>query len=81
MTRLLDSAIRRLSRDELADLCEQLIDRLDAMDPDPDFEDDGDEQDGNWAEDDFAQLRLIMGAGCPLSDPPEDDRRYLAKMH
>lgn len=35
---LLSQATRHLTRDELADLCEQLIDRMDAMDPDPDLE-------------------------------------------
>lgn len=70
---LLESAIRRLSRDALAGLCEQLIDRLDAMDPDPDLEANGDELDGNNAEDDFGDHGCNVGpyaaAGCPIADP------------
>lgn len=71
---LLESAIRRLSRDALADLCEQLIDRLDTMDPDPDFETDGDELDGTGAEDDFWSRNdgALIYPGCPISDPGED---------
>lgn len=70
---LLESAIRDLSRAELADLCEQLIDRLDYMDGDPDLEANGDEQDGSaGAEDDYGTTcnSGIYGyAGCPISDP------------
>lgn len=72
---LLESAIRRLSRDALADLCEQLIDRLDAMDPDPDLEPNGDELDGNGEEDGFGPVSCNIGrfaaAGCPIADPDE----------
>ena len=63
---LLESAIRRLSRSDLAALCEQLIDRLDAIDGDSDLE----EID---AEDSFLlspQARgYAIGAGCSVSDP------------
>ena len=65
---LLESAIRRLPRDALADLCQQLIDRMDAMDPDPDFE----EVD---AEDGFSfsgRAQAQTGPGCAVSDPNED---------
>lgn len=70
---LLESAIRRLSRDALADLCEQLIDRLDQIDGDSDFEE-------TDAEDSFAlpprARRRARGAGCIISDPDEavDDK-------
>jgi hypothetical protein len=37
---LLAQAIPMLTRNELASLTERLIDRLDAIDPDPDSEDD-----------------------------------------
>lgn len=69
---LLETAIRRLSRNDLADLCEQLIDRLDALDPDPDLELNGDELDGTGAEDDFCDQNApihLQGPGCPLADP------------
>lgn len=68
---LLESAIRRLSRASLEDLCEQLIDRLDAMDPDPDIEANGDELDANGAEDDFMPHSASWKGepGCPVSDP------------
>ena len=65
---MLESAIRRLSRDELANLCEQLIDRLDALDPDPDYEE-------TDAEDGFCLSGRALaqtGPGCAVSDPNED---------
>lgn len=78
---MLESAIRGLSRNELADLCEQLIDRLDLMDPDPDLEWNGDELDGNNSEEDHGvcgtgRSGLWGHAGCPIADPDEavDDR-------
>lgn len=76
---LLESAIRRLSRAELADLCEQLIDRMDAMDPDSDLEFNGDEQDHTGSEEEDraessanSNARLHGLAGCPLADGLED---------
>ena len=61
----LDRAIRRMSRGDLADLCSRLIDRMDAMDADPDLEE-GD------AEDSFAlshqAQRRHHGPGCPIAD-------------
>ena len=65
---LLESAIRRLPRDALADLCQQLIDRMDAMDPDPDFEE-------TDAEDGFClsgRAQAQAGPGCAVSDANED---------
>lgn len=70
---LIESAIRRLSRDALADLCEQLIDRLDRIDGDSDLEE-------TDAEDSFALSRRAQrhghGAGCIIADPDEavDDK-------
>ncbi|MXO85237.1 hypothetical protein GRI38_04265 [Altererythrobacter aurantiacus] len=72
---LLESAIRHLSRSELADLCEHLIDRLDWMDPDPDLEPNGDELDGTMGEDEFCTHSVpgrLQGAGCPLADGIEE---------
>lgn len=48
------------------------VDRLDALDGDPDLEPSGDELDGDpRAEDEFVIHPRGVGAGCPLSDPPE----------
>lgn len=75
---MLESAIRRLSRAELADLCEQLIDRLDTLDPDPDVEWNGDELDGSASEDEFMihAYSFRSEPGCPIADPDEavDDK-------
>jgi len=65
---LLESAIRRLPRDALADLCQQLIDRMDAMDPDPDFEE-TDAEDGFYLS---VRAQAQTGPGCAVSDPNED---------
>lgn len=65
---LLLSAIPSLPRHVLDRLVERAIDHLDQLDGDPDLEGDGDEQDGNHAEDDFASFRAD-GPGCPVSDP------------
>ncbi len=48
-----------------------MIERLDEIDGDPDFQDtEGDELDGSGAEDDFCdQPNWKAEAGCPLSDP------------
>ncbi|MEM1051150.1 MAG: hypothetical protein AAGI28_03560 [Pseudomonadota bacterium] len=56
--------LRSLTREELERLAEKTIDRMDDMDPDPDFE-------GQWDED-AASLydeALPDGAGCSISDP------------
>ena len=70
---LVEQAIPRLSRHQLASLCERLIDRMDALDPDPDCEDAGDEQDTTGAEDDYRLPARRDGPGCPIADPVEDD--------
>lgn len=70
---LLSQAIHRLTRAELEDLTQSLIDTLDALDGDPDFE----ECD---LEDSFVLpvwCGKTYGLGCPFSDPggqcDEDD--------
>lgn len=62
------SAIPSLPRPVLARLTERMIDRMDEIDPDADVEANGDEEDGTFAEDDWAH-RHDTGAGCPISDP------------
>ncbi len=66
---LLSQAIHRLTRAELEDLAQSLIDHMDAIDPDPDAEDDDpagqlDEDGVNTAFHVLAQV----GAGCTISD-------------
>ena len=49
-----------------------LIDLLDAIGGDPDLEDNGDELDGDRAEDEAGAglyARLEGGPGCPIADP------------
>lgn len=69
---LISAAIPHLSRDALEGLVENLIDRLDALDPDPDLEPNGDERDGGMGEDEFVVHggpERLLGPGCPLADP------------
>lgn len=71
---LISDAIPRLSRDALEGLVEDLIDRLDRADGDPDIEPNGDELDGSGtAEDDYQPGYDNVRPGCPISDPPEED--------
>ncbi|KQS04520.1 hypothetical protein ASG11_09885 [Sphingomonas sp. Leaf357] len=67
--------IPSLSRPMLSRLTERLIERLDEIDGDDDLEPNGDERDGENAEDDFWSHWLDHHAqpGCPLADPGEDD--------
>ncbi len=69
------SALPSLPRPLLARLTTRLIERLDEIDGDPDFQQaDGDELDFNAAEDDFCDHSGWKAeAGGPLSDPGEDD--------
>ncbi len=67
------SVIPSLPRPLLARLTARLIDRMDEIDPDPDVEANGDEQDGTYAEDDFGTHGADIGAGCPISDPGGGD--------
>jgi hypothetical protein len=70
---LLAQAIPMLSRHELARLTERLIDRLDAIDPDPDSEDDdpdtGVEDDpvGFDREEDLSELPYGIDQSLPIS--------------
>ena len=69
------SSIPSLPRRALDRLAQRAIDRLDELDaPTEDMEANGDEQDHNFAEDDFCDHRLTVwsGPGCPVSDPGED---------
>lgn len=70
------ATIPSLPRPFLAKLTQRLIDRLDDLDGDTDIEPNGDELDGTGGEDDFADRTRMHGswhgAGCPISDPPED---------
>jgi hypothetical protein len=50
---MLFAAIPSLPRAELSRLTERMIDRMDEIDGDADFEADGDELDGSMGEDDF----------------------------
>ncbi len=62
--------LARFDRERLADLITAAIDILDQTDGDPDLEPNGDELDGNPAEDDFWPHSVAMsGPGCPIADP------------
>lgn len=65
------SLIPSLPRPALERLVQRLIDGLDDMDPDSDREPNGDEQDGDGAEDDFMDHGegWKQEPGCPVSDP------------
>lgn len=61
---LLD-AITKLGADELGQVAQSAIDRMDALSPDPDLE-------GEHSEDELStclQLASGHGAGCNISDP------------
>jgi hypothetical protein len=66
---LLAQAVPMLTRHELEALTEHLIDRLDEVDGDPDFEDALDLEDEPLSP--FA-ARFFVGPGCPIADTPED---------
>ena len=75
---LLQQALPRLTRHELEGVVELLIDRLDAINPNADSESNGDELDFTGAEDDYQPgWDYTQGAGCPISDPAEDDTEDL----
>jgi hypothetical protein len=74
--RIAASLLNRHSAHEIADAVEVLVDVLDLIGGDSDVEANGDELDFNGAEDDFEDYPLShtdMGAGCPISDPGEDE--------
>lgn len=60
--------LAQFQRDQLAGFIEVAIGLLDVADGDSDTEANGDELDGNPAEDEFAQM-VSDGPGCPISDP------------
>lgn len=62
--------LAQYDRQKLSGFIEVAIGLLDAMDPDPDIEANGDELDGASAEDDFWPHSNWKGEpGCPVSDP------------
>jgi len=69
------SIISSLPRHVLSRLVTRMIERLDDIDGDPDFQQtDGDELDFNAAEDDFCDHSGWKAeAGCPVADPGEED--------
>ena len=65
---------RQIPLKQIAAAAQALIDLLDAAGGDADLEPNGDELDGDRAEDEFGDLlTYAAGAGCPISDPPEED--------
>ncbi|KQM62699.1 hypothetical protein ASE75_13810 [Sphingomonas sp. Leaf17] len=72
------AAIPSLSRAGLAQLTMRMIDRMDEIDGDPDFELHGDERDGSMGEDDFhmQNQNWMLHPGCPLADPSEDSHDF-----
>ncbi|MEH6789665.1 hypothetical protein [Parasphingorhabdus sp.] len=64
-----------LDREKLEAFIEISVALLDAYDGDPDLEANGDEQDGVYCEDEFADMNGMnhpdgyRGPGCPISDP------------
>lgn len=83
---LLSQAIHRLTRAELEDLAQSLIDHMDAIDPDPDAEDDDpagqcDEDELNTGSGLFIQHGQIQaGAGCSINgDDDLDEGRTIPR--
>ncbi|BBC74404.1 hypothetical protein AEB_P3536 [Altererythrobacter sp. B11] len=60
--------LSRFDRAQLEGFIAVAIDLLDLVDGDRDVEANGDELDGNGAEDDF-MTHEIAGPGCPVADP------------
>jgi hypothetical protein len=77
---LLSQAIHRLTRAELEDLAQSLIDHMDAIDGDPDLEDDDPagqcDEDGVNTGDGllWAHGKLLSGPGCMISDDDSSAR-------
>ena len=64
--------LANLDRSAIASAVEALVNLLDVLDGDPDAEANGDELDGNGAEDDFCDHNTplsLEGPGCPIADP------------
>lgn len=68
---LIGQAVPKLTRHELEALTERLLVALDQLEGDPDLEPNGDELDGDAAEDDFMDhsYRFRTEPGCPIADP------------
>lgn len=68
---LIGQAVPKLTRNELEALTERLLIALDQIEGDSDLEPNGDELDGNTAEDDFLDhsYRFRAEPGCPVADP------------
>lgn len=60
--------LSRFDRQHLESFMEVAVSLLDALDPDPDLELNGDELDGNRAEDEAGHYFGGEGPGCPLCD-------------
>lgn len=77
---LILDAIPSLPRPLLARMVQRMIDRIDELDGDTDVEPNGDEQDGSYCAEDEHDMPcgMEMAAGCPASDPGEEDHRTLA---
>ena len=79
---LILDAIPSLPRPLLARMVQRLIDRIDEMDGDTDVEANGDEEDGSYRAEDEHDMPcgMEMAAGCPVSDPDEEDHRTLTPL-
>lgn len=64
--------LAQFERPQLEGFISVAISLLDAIDGDPDEEVNGDELDGNPAEDEF-MYHGGYGPGCPVGDPGEDE--------
>lgn len=79
---LLSQAIHRLSRAELEDLAQSLIDHMDAIDGDPDLEDDDpagqcDEDGANtYASVSILHPRALSVPGCTIAEDAGDAPEY-----
>ena len=69
------ASIPSFPRPVIERLVSRLIEHLDEQDGEPDFEPNGDELDGTNAEDELGNNHLshMLGIGCPISDPGEDN--------
>ena len=70
----LTAILAQFDRDAIGSAIEVLVGVLDAFDGDPDSELDGDETDGNSAEDDECAYfnSMSFGPGCEVSDPDRE---------
>lgn len=69
------------TRESIEEAVAALIERLDAIDGDPDLEPNGDELDGSLSEEDFYDRQDPWGAaGCPVGDPGEQEWRAIPRF-